>query len=78
MEATARSGETAMNLTPSERKQIADILNRRSNEIAGFADNYRKNPDHYGSVELAHTREINRLRKLADKVNPEPEETEEE
>lgn len=57
-------------LTESERKQIAEILKRRANEIAGFSDKYRSEQDHYGSVELALTREIERLRRLAEKVNP--------
>ena len=62
-------------LTKNERKQIAEVLDRRANEIAGFSDDYRKKPDHYGSVELALIREIGRLRQLADRVNP-PEPTE--
>lgn len=62
-------------LTKSERTQIAEILSRRANEIAGFSGDYRKDGNHYGSVELALTREIERLRRLADRVNPsEPEE----
>lgn len=67
-------------LTKAERAQIGEILSRRANEIAGFADDYRRNnPNHYGSVELAHTREIQRLRRLAERVNPaEPEEEENE
>lgn len=61
-------------LTKRERKQIADILSRRANEIAGFSGDYRSDPKHYGSVELALTREIERLRRLAERVNPpEPE-----
>ena len=61
-------------LTKSERKQIAEILNRRANEIAGFSGDYRKDGNHFGSVELALSREIERLRRLADRVNPpEPE-----
>lgn len=64
-------------LTKTERKQIAEILNRRANEIAGFSDEHRRKPEHYGSVELALTREIDRLRRLAERVNPpEPEEDE--
>lgn len=58
-----------------ECEQIAEILNRRANEIAGFADDYRRDSKHFGSVELALTREIDRLRRLADKVCP-PEEGE--
>lgn len=63
-------GQTMAELTKNERKQIAEILIRRSNEIAGFSDDYRKKPDHYGSIELALSREMGRLRRLADKVNP--------
>ena len=57
-------------LTKSDREQIADVLNRRSSEIAGYTEDYRKDPNHFGSVELALTREIQRLRRLAGKVNP--------
>lgn len=64
-------------LTKTERAQIAEILKRRSNEIAGFADDYRRDAKHHGSVELALSREIDRLRHLAERVNPaEPEEDE--
>lgn len=56
-------------LTKNERKQIAEILSRRANEIAAYSDEYRKNENHFGSVELALSREIGRLRRLADKVN---------
>lgn len=57
-------------LTKSERAQIADILSRRANEIAGFSGDYRKDGSHFGSVELALTREVERLRRLADRVSP--------
>ena len=57
-------------LTKGERKQIAEILSRRANEIAGFGGDYRNDPKHYGSVELALTREIERLRRLAERVSP--------
>ena len=63
-------------MTQADRAQIAEVLERRANEIAGFSDEYRRDPKHYGSVELALTREINRLRRLAERVNPEPEEQE--
>jgi len=64
-------------LTKKERRAIGEILSRRANEIAGFADGYRNKPDHYGSVELALTREIERLRNLESRVNPpEPEQDE--
>ena len=66
----------AHELTPSERAQIAEILTRRANEIAGFSAEYRSDPKHYGSVEFALTREIQRLRRLAERVNPQPEEQE--
>lgn len=58
-------------LTQDEREQIAEILDRRANEIASFADNYRKDPGHFGSIELALSREINRLRELSNRVHPE-------
>ena len=57
-------------LTQEDREDISEILSRRANEIAGFLHKYRENEDHYGSVELALTREIDRLRKIANKVNP--------
>lgn len=61
-------------LTKTEREQIAQLLSRRANEIAGYLGDYRNDPKHYGSVELALTREIERLRRLADRVcPPEPE-----
>lgn len=63
-------------LTPSERAQISQILERRANEIAGFSDEYRRDPKHYGSVEFALTREIQRLRRLAERVSPQFEEQE--
>lgn len=65
-------------LTKSEREQIAEILDRRANEVASFSDDYRRDPKHHGSVEFALTREIDRLRRLAERVNPaEPEEEDE-
>ena len=64
-------------LTKREREQIAEILKRRANEIAGFSDDYRRKPDHFGSVELALTREIERLRHLAERVSPREPETDE-
>lgn len=64
-------------LTNQDRQQIGEILERRANEIASFSDDYRRKPDHYGSVELALTREIDRLRRLAERVNPPAPETDE-
>lgn len=69
----ARLGELeamTTDLTKSEREQIAEILTRRANEVAGFCDEYRRKPEHHGSVELALTREIVRLRRLAERVDP--------
>lgn len=61
-------------LTKSEREQIGTILERRANEIASFSNDYCNDPKHFGSVEFALTREIERLRRLAERVNPaEPE-----
>lgn len=57
-------------LTKSNREEIQEILDRRANEIARYYQEYRKNPDHFGSVELALDREIDRLRELGEKVNP--------
>lgn len=57
-------------LTTHEAQQIAEILERRANEIATFSEEYRRNAQHHGSVELALTREIQRLRRLAERVNP--------
>lgn len=62
-------------LTGNEREQIAEILKRRASEIAGFASDYRNDPKHFGSVELALTRETDRLRRLAARVNPPAPET---
>ena len=61
-----------LNVTKKDCEQIASILSRRANEIAGFADDYRRKEEHYGSVELALTREMERLRELAYKINPPP------
>lgn len=70
-------------LTKAEREQITEILERRANDIASFkgdvkhwtGDSFKEFP---GSVEMALTREVNRLRRLADLVRPEtPEEKEE-
>lgn len=57
-------------LTNSEREQIVEILGRRANEIANFSGEYRQDKNHFGSVEMALSREINRLRRLANRVNP--------
>lgn len=62
-----------MALTKRDREQIAEILHRRANEIAVFRAEYTKAPVYYGSVELALTREIERLRELERRVAPKPE-----
>lgn len=40
------------------------------NEIAGFRDEYCRDGKHLGSVELSLMREIQRLRRMAERVNP--------
>jgi hypothetical protein len=47
------------------RTEIAEILDRRANEVGGFLEDYRRDDKHYGSVEMALTRECERLRLLA-------------
>ena len=59
-----------LEITFKECEQVAEILSRRANEIASFHAEYRSDGKHFGSVELALTREIERLRRLADKVSP--------
>lgn len=57
-------------LSQAKREQIAEILRRRANEIASFHTQYQKDPQHFGSVEFALTREMRRLRHLAGSVCP--------
>ena len=57
-----------MKVTAQQREEIAAILRRRANEVAEFKADYTKDRSHFGSVELALTREIDRLRDLADSV----------
>lgn len=59
-----------LNITYGECSQIAEILDRRANEIAMFSSDYRSDTKHHGSVELALSREIDRLRRLSDKICP--------
>jgi hypothetical protein len=62
------SDRLPLGLTPSEREQIATILARRANEIAGYSgDNRGKMP---ASVEFGLDLEMKRLRRLAEKVLP--------
>ncbi len=57
-------------LTTQDKKDIEDILRRRANEISSFRTDYCSNTNHLGSVELALSREIFRLRDLAERINP--------
>jgi hypothetical protein len=57
-------------LTKSECEQIAEILERRANEIATYKEDYIRNKDYLGSVDFALSRESQRLRRLAGRVNP--------
>lgn len=69
---------TILKLTDSDRHQISDILLRRANDIASFKSDLNRKvflpnsqiDEFPGSVEMALSREIARLRKLADKVMP--------
>lgn len=56
-------------LTKREREQIATILRRRANEVAGFKMEMQRGKD-LASVDYALELEINRLRRLADRVSP--------
>ena len=56
-------------LTKAEREQIAEILERRANDIASHMRTVLKDGEP-ASVEFAMTREIRRLRRLAVRVNP--------
>lgn len=56
-------------LTNRDREQIATILKRRSNEIAGFKCELQRTKD-LASVDYALELEIDRLRRLAEKVCP--------
>jgi len=57
-------------LTNREREQIATILNRRANEIAMFKGEQSRNGKDLASVDYALELEIERLRRLAERVNP--------
>lgn len=54
----------AVDLTADELSDVAQILQRRANEVAEFHRKYRENI-HFGSVEMALSREVDRLRDLA-------------
>lgn len=56
-------------LTKVECDQIAIILKRRANEIAGFKMDLNKGKD-LASVDYALELEIDRLRRLAERVCP--------
>jgi hypothetical protein len=57
-----------MSLNKTEKQEVYEILVRRASEITNFRNSYVENDDHFGSVELALTREIERLHRLADKI----------
>jgi hypothetical protein len=59
-----------VNLSKKEAEEVSEILSRRANEIAIYKTDMMKEKHHLGSVELALTREMERLRSLAEKVNP--------
>jgi len=54
--------------TPSDCEQVAEILKRRANEIASYTEEHREKMP--GSVEMALTREMARLRALKEKIEP--------
>ena len=56
-------------LTFKEREQIATILKRRANEISSFRMDMSKGKD-LASVDYALELEIDRLRRLAERVDP--------
>lgn len=60
---------TSSDLTDMERSELFEILASRANEVARFCAS-SKERQFLGSVELALTREIKRLRQLAHRVNP--------
>lgn len=71
--------EKASKLTDAECTEIATILSRRANEIAGYVSDYgcegypKKEPNEFSmpaSVEYACTLEIKRLRDLEAKIRP--------
>ena len=57
-----------MKLSQSELEDVAYIMYRRADEIAIFRSDYTAIGSHYGSVDMALTREIERLRRLAKKI----------
>lgn len=63
-----------VDLTKREREQIATILKRRANEVAGFRGEMQRGTKDLASVDYAMELEIERLRRLAERVDPpEPE-----
>lgn len=61
--------KTYVELVKKEREQISTILKRRANEIAMFKMDFAKGKD-LASVDYALDREIDRLRRLAERVDP--------
>ena len=69
---------STISLAIRERTEIAEILERRANDIATFKWDLEKSAgktinDFPGSVEMALSREMKRLRRLAALVKPVPE-----
>ena len=65
--------DTYPDLTQTERDDIVEILNRRSNEVVTFEQDLKRStaekiPEFPGSVQLAISRETDRLRKLSYRV----------
>lgn len=71
-------------ITETEGRAIAQILKRRANEVASYQRDLVERISHQtgrevhvhdvpGSVELALSREVERLRRLADRCCPPPE-----
>ena len=64
-------------LTDSERREVADILGRRANELASFREDIEKATATKfngwpGCIDLAVEREMTRLRGLQAKIKPAP------
>lgn len=77
MSAIITRGKQAVLLSDSQRNQIAEILSRRANEIAGYGQDHQESIAHPerrdampASVHFALELEMRRLRALADAVKP--------
>ena len=75
--ATSRAGRAREQavidlLTPADREQIAEILSRRANEIAGFSGDYRNDPKHFVTNRFGRTHDVNNLYVCDASVFPSP------